>query len=42
MPDMGNEEITGFNHSFIGFGNGKAGMNGRIERIKVFVKTIGI
>ena len=39
---MGNEKIAGFNHSFVGFGNGKSGMNRRIERVKVFVKTIWI
>ena len=42
MPDMGNKKIAGFNHSFIGFGNGKSGMNRRIERVKVFVKAIWI
>ena len=39
---MGNEKIAGFNHSFVGLGNGKSGMNRRIERVKVFVKTIWI
>jgi len=42
VPDMGNEKITGFNHSFVGLENGKSGMNGRIEGIKVLVKAIRI
>ena len=39
---MGNEKIAGFNHSFVGLGNGKSGMNGQIERVKVFVKAVRI
>ena len=40
MPDMGNEEITGFNHFSVCFGDGESGMNGRIKRIEGFIKVI--
>ena len=40
MPDMGNEEITGFNHFSVCFGDGESGMNGRIKRIEGFIKAI--
>ena len=37
---MGNEEITGFNHFSVCFGDGESGMNGRIKRIEGFIKAI--
>jgi len=37
---MGNEEITGFNHSFVGLGDGESGMDRRIKRIEGFVKAV--
>lgn len=40
MPDIGNEEITGFNHLFIGFRDSESGMDGRIKGIKGFIEAI--
>ena len=40
MPDTGNQEITGFDHSFVGFGDGEAGMDRGVKWIKGFIKAV--
>ena len=40
MPDIGNKEITGFDHFSVCFGDGKSGMHRRIKRIEGFIKAI--